>query len=156
MEADVNVALNNIQNIKTVNIEGVGTLKVRRMGAGEELDLSRKLRRLGKVIDELSALDFTKYNPSKPEDLKKINKLTKKAESLSEELSEIKKFEFETYKRCMSDDSDGRVVDVIMNTLTDTERAKLFKIVFGKTKQIDTPGSVKPEEKEDIDEQVNS
>lgn len=143
--ADISLSLNNIQNIKTVNIEGVGVIRVRRMGAGEELDLSNKLRRLGKIIDELSAIDFTKHDASKPEDLKKIAKLAKRAEALSDEVTDIKRFEFDTYKRCISDDKNGEVVDLIMNTLTEDERTALFKEIFGIKKPVEAPDPVKLE-----------
>lgn len=144
--ADISLSLNNIQNIKTVNIEGVGVLKVRRLGAGEELDLSAKLRRLVKVIEELNKIDFTSLDATNPEDFKKISQLTTKAEALSEEATEIKKFEFETYKRCLSDDDGGKVVDVIMNTLTESERAELFNQIFGDKKPVDAPDTVQPDE----------
>src|SRR5690606_36906241 len=124
--ADISISLSNIQHVKTVNIEGLGVLKVRKLGAGEDLDLSFKQRRLGKLIEELSKIDFTSLDTSKPSDIKKIEKLAKKAEALGDEIAEIKKFEFETYKRLLSDDKNGEIVDVIMNTLTDQERAELF------------------------------
>lgn len=144
--ADISISLNTIQNIKTVNIEGVGTLKIRKFGAGEELDFLFKRRRLNKIITELSALDLTKFDTEKPSDLKKITKLSKRFEKLSDEASDIKKSEFEMYKRCLSDDEDGKVVDVIMNTLSDEERAELYRQVFGEKKEVETPDTVKPEE----------
>jgi hypothetical protein len=155
MDTSVSISLNNIQNIKTVNIEGIGVVKVRRLGAGEDLDLSVKVRRLGKLIDELSAIDFTKYDAKKPEDLKEIEKLTKRAEAISDEVAEIKRFEFETYKRCFSDDKDGALVDVIMNTLTEAERAELFKQIFNEKKQIEAPKTVLADESEETEENTN-
>lgn len=154
MDTDTSISLNNIQNIKTVNIEGVGVVKVRRLGAGEDLDLSTKLRRLGKLIDDLNTFDFTKYDAKKPDDLKEIEKLAKKAEAISDEVAEIKKFEFETYKRCLSDDEGGAVVAIIMNTLTEIERAELFKQIFSAKKQIESPEITladETEEKTDVE-----
>lgn len=155
--ADISISLNNVQNVKTVNIEGLGVIRARRLGSGEELDLSTRMRRTGKILDELSAMDFTKFDTSNPEELKKLKRLTKRAELLSDELDDIKRFEFNTFKRCMSDEKDGEVVDVIMNTLTDRERGELFKQIFGVVKQIDAPDTEKievetndtPEEKQD-------
>lgn len=143
--ADISIALNNVQNVKTVNIEGLGVLTVRKLGAGEDLDLSSKMRRLGKVIDELSAIDFSKLDARKPEHLKIIEKESKRAEALSDELAEIKRFEFNMYKRCLSDDQGGKVVDVVMNTLTEQERAALFMEIFGENRKLDVPDVVKPE-----------
>lgn len=137
--AEISLSLNNIQNVKTVNLEGLGIIKVRKLGSGEELDLSTKMRRTNKILDELSALDFSSFDTSKAEDLKEIQKLTKKAERLSDELDEIKRFEFETYKRLITDEKNGKVVDVIMNTLTDQERGELFSIIFGQVKEVSVP-----------------
>jgi len=148
--SDMNISLNNIQKTKTVNIDGVGVLKVRRIGAGEELDLSRNHRRLSKIIKELSQIDFMQFNSAKPEDVKKIEKLNKRVDEISDEISEIKKFEYETYKRCLSDDENGKVVDVIMNTLTEEERSELFKQIFSTKKQVEVADSVSTDDVENI------
>jgi len=137
--SEITISLNNIQNIKTVNIEGHGAIHARKLGSGEELDLSAKMRRTGKIIEELSAIDFTKFNTGKPEDLKKVTKIANRAEELSDELEAIKRFEFNTYKNLLSDDKNGKVVDVIMNTLSEKERAALFDQIFGEIKVLETP-----------------
>lgn len=144
--ADISISLNNIQNIKLVNIEGVGDLTVRRLGAGEELDLSTKQRRLLKLLDELEKVDQSKFDTTKPEELKKLTKLTRRLDVITDEISEIKKFEFNTYKRCLSDNKNGEIVDLIMNTLTDEERAKLFVEIFGNKKEVTAPDAVTPDE----------
>ena len=148
--ADISISLNTIQNIKTVHIKGVGVLNVRKLGAGEELDLSFKLRRLNKIVGELNAIDLTKFNSRKPGDLKKITKLSEKIDLLSEEASEIKRAEFDIYKRCLSDDEGGKVVDVIMNTLSDEERAELYRQVFGENKPIESPNVLKADEEDEV------
>lgn len=140
--AGISIALANIQNIKTVNIEGLGTLYVRRLGAGEELDLSSKLRRLGKLIDELSKIDLSKYDLAKPDDVKRVKKMSARVDEISDEIQGIKAFEFKTYKKCLSDDKNGEVVDVIMNTLTDQERSALFKQIFGEPTQVELDETV--------------
>jgi len=135
--ADITISLGNIQNIKTVEIEGLGILKIRKLGSGEDLDLSFKQRRMNKLIDELTSISFVGLDARKPKDVKKIDSLAKKADSIQEEISEIKKSEFELYKSLLSDDKGGKVVDVIMNTLNDKERAEIFNIAFGVKKQVE-------------------
>jgi len=148
MNGEVNISLNNIRNTKTVNINGVGVIHARKLGAGEQLDLSVKLRRLGKLIQELSKIDFMQFNEANPEDIKKIEKLNKKVESITNEIEDIKRFEFHTYKRCLTDDKNGEVVDVIMNTLTDEERTELFKQIFGEVKPISSTEEINLEDKD--------
>lgn len=140
--ADISISLNSIQNIKTVNIEGLGVLKIRKLGSGEDLDLSFKRRRVNKLIDELSAIDFTSLDTKKPSDLKKMERLSKRADAIQDEIAETKASEFEIYKRLLSDDKGGAVVDVIMNTLTDAERAEIFHIAFGEKKPLEAPEHV--------------
>lgn len=137
--AEFSITLSSIKNSKTVEIKGLGMLTARKLGSGEELELSAKMRRTGKIIDELSKTDFSKLDTSKPEHLKIVQRMAKKFDSLTNELDAIKIFEFNTYKSLLSDDKDGAVVDVIMSTLTDEERAKLFKMIFGEVDQINSP-----------------
>ncbi len=144
--AEISISLNSIQNIKTVNIEGLGVLHIRKLGSGEDLDLSFKQRRVNKLIDELSNISFVGLDATNPDDIKKIDKLAKKADAIQEEISQIKKDEFDIYKRLLSDDKGGKVVDVIMNTLTPKERAEIFNIAFGEKKQVETSDPVTPEE----------
>lgn len=136
--AEISIALSNIQDVKTVNIEGLGLLKIRKLGSGEDLDLSFKQRRLNQLIDALNRIDFTALDAKKPSDLKKIKKLSEKADKIAEEIADIKKSQFDIYKRLLSDDKNGEIVDVIMNTLTDMERAKVFEIAFGGIKSVDS------------------
>jgi vacuolar-type H+-ATPase subunit I/STV1 len=147
--ADFSIALSGIRNTRTVNIEGLGVITARRLGSGEELELSAKSRRLGKIFDELGRMDFTKFDTSKPEELKELKKLTDKAEKLYLEVEEIKRFEMSIYRGLLSDDKGGKVVDVIMNTLTDEERGELFKQIFGKSTQVVAPDVETAEGKSD-------
>jgi len=146
---EISISLNSIQNIKTVNIEGLGVLHIRRLGSGEDLDLSFKQRRINKLVDELTAIDFVGLDATNPDDIKKIDKLAKKADAIQEEISQIKKDEFEVYKRLLSDDKGGKVVDVIMNTLTARERAEIFNIAFGEKKEIEAPDTATPQDGSD-------
>jgi len=146
---EISISLSNIQNIKTVNIEGVGIIRARRLGAGEELDLSDKMRRLSKIINELQDIDFTKFDTTKKEDIEEFKKVSKRAEKLSDEVTEIKKFEFNTYKRCFSDDKNGEIVEQIMNTLSQPERDELFKQIFNPPTIVETPELVEAAESEE-------
>lgn len=145
---EITIQLNNLQDVKIVNIKDVGVLKVRRLGSGEDLDLSFKRRRINKLIDELNTIDFSGLDAKKPSDLKKMEKLSKHAEILGDEIADIKQSEFDIYKGLLSDDKNGEVVDVVMNTLTDKQRAELFLLAFGEKKQIETPEPIKTEDEE--------
>lgn len=131
--ADIKISLDNIQNTKLVEIEGVGSFKVRKLGAGEELDLSDKLRRLSAIITELSSIDFTKYDATKKKDLKELEKVNKKASLYMNEINDIKRFEYDTYKRCFDDMKGGKDTEKLFNILDDEGRTKLFTAIFNPT-----------------------
>lgn len=143
--ADITISLNNIRNVKTLYVDGIGGFTVRKLGAGEELDLSDRLRRLGAILNELSKIDFSKYDSTKPEDIKKLNKIQKRAEKLTQEVNEIQRFELETYKRCFEDDNNGKNVDLLIDSLSAQDRSELFKQIFDPIKpiEVDKKESVK-------------
>lgn len=149
----VNISLGNIQNIKEVYIEELGkTIRIRRLGAGEELDLSAKMRRLGKIVDELSNIDFTVLDAAKEKDRKEIEKLSKRAEKLSYEITEIKQFELDTFSKCLTDSEGGKVVKELLNMLSDEDRSEFFRQAFDTTTIIEAPEAVEAPESEEKSE----
>lgn len=149
--ADISISLSNIQNIKTVNIEGLGVFRVRKLGAGEELDLSIKMRRLMTILTTLQRIDIQSFDSITDEGKSRLAKQEKHIDKLSNEITDIKRFELNTYKQCFSSDEDG-AVDSLINGLSDEERTELFNQIFGAKKYIDTPELVKPDETKDSDE----
>lgn len=148
---DISISLNNIRKTRSLYVEDLGVaFTVRKLGAGEELDLSDKMRRLGEILKELKGIDFAKYNTTKEEDIKELEKISKRAAKLSDEINDIQRFELATYKRCFSDDANGENVTKLLNSLTVQDRSELFNQVFDTVKPIDTPKSVEAA----IDEQV--
>jgi len=145
MSEQITISLSNIRNTKSVLIEGIGTFTVRRLGSGEQLDLSLKARRIDEIINELNDVNFTKYDLAKPAHRKKVVELEKYIEALSKELTTIKTDELNLYKACFVDEDNGKKVDELIDSLTDMERAVLFENIFGEKKPvkpldvIDTP-----------------
>lgn len=151
MEADVSFLLNTLQNIKTVEINGVGLIRVRKLGTGEELTLSLKMRRADKITEELIELSKRRLDSSTPEGMKSVKRVNKRVDSLSEELIELKKFQYDAYKACLSDESNGKVVDIIMDTLSEEARAAFLRQVFGAKNQVESQEAIKPDEGSDKD-----
>lgn len=139
--ADISISLNNIRNTRTLFVEGIGGFTVRKLGAGEELDLSDKLRRLGVILNELQAIDFSKFDQTKQEDVKKLQKIQKRAEVLSDEINEIQRFQLETYKRCFTADEEPKKVDELINQLSIEDRSNLFKQLFEPIVPLEAPES---------------
>ena len=135
----IKISLSTIRNTKKVFIDGIGGFTVRKMGAGESLDLSSSTRRLGKILEELHSIDFTKYDLDKKEDRVEIDKLQEHVDELSNEITEIKRAELDAFKRCFEDDNGGKNVDLLIDTLTETERSILFAQIFEEKEAIDKP-----------------
>lgn len=131
--AELSISLSNVQNIKTVNIEGLGVFKVRRLGPGEEYDLSIKRRRLMKISQEMvkikQEIDGASTDPEKEAlALKSLDRINK----LSDEIADIQKYELDAYKRCFTDEADGKNTEKLINSLTSDERLKLYSLIFDK------------------------
>lgn len=128
--ADIKISLNNIRNTSSLYVDELGAFTVRRLGAGEELDLSDKFRRIAEIYKELQGIDFTKFNTNDSEDLKAIEEISDRAQKLTDEINEIDRFKLATYKRCFTHESDPSKVDELINSLTDEERTNLFNQLF--------------------------
>lgn len=155
--ADITISLSNIHNTKSVLIEPLGEFKVRKLGAGEELDLSKKLRRLSKIIDLLDAIDYESLRKKKPtkEDRAEMEKISSKADKLMLEINEIKEFELMTYRRCFDDGVGGKKSDELFKSLSAEERTELFRQIFNPTvlaeevEAPETPEVTQPEGEKD-------
>jgi protein tyrosine/serine phosphatase len=137
MTENISISLSNVKNIKTVNIEGIGVFQVRKLGAGAELDLSDKLRRLDKIVGIVKSLDFTSHDPTTEEGKAELEKIQAKAIKLMDEVGEIRRFELETYKSCFTDDNNGKNTKKLFDILSDEERVELFKQIFNPVVPID-------------------
>lgn len=149
--SDLRIALNSIRNVKNVYIEGIGGFTVRKLGAGEELDLSDKMRQLGAILKELQDINLSSFDTK---DAKKLKKLQDRADVLSKKVGEIQRFELQVYKKCFEDDNNGKNVDILLNSLSVEDRANLFKTIFNPfgtvdTEETDEVEDVKPEPEEE-------
>lgn len=140
---DVSISLGDIQNIKTIKVNGLGVFNVRKLGSNEELELSRKTRRRAKIYDELNRVDLTKYvtkdGEKLPEDKQKeLDELLVKIDELSTEMHEILDYEHALRKKRISDVNKGEKVEKLFTLVDDEGIEKLFRYAFGGLK-VDTP-----------------
>lgn len=133
MADNLSIALSNIQNIRTVNIEPYGVFKVRKLGAGEELDMSAKLRRLNEILKELRSFDVTPDT-----DEKTVLEYQNKSDKLLNEISAIKRFEYDTYRGLFEDEDGGKSVKRLFKVMDEETRAEVFRQIF-QPKVVDEP-----------------
>lgn len=159
--ADISISLNNIRNTKTLFVEDLdASFVVRKLGAGEELDLSDKMRRLGVILGELQSIDFTGFDLTKEEDIKELEKIRKRASKLSDEVNDIQRFELETYKRCFTSEKGEEMVSKLLNELSVDDRSNLFKQLFDTVKPLETKedatNAVVPESDSETSQEASS
>lgn len=127
----LSISLSSVRNIKTVNIEDVGVFTVRRLGPGEEYDLSAKRRRLIKISEELIKIKKNMDDLSNDNDKEEFaSKYISKIDKLSDEILQIQKYELDIYKQCFQDDSNGEKTESLINSLAPDERMKLYSKIF--------------------------
>lgn len=139
--ADISISLNNIKTYKTVKIEGIGVFNVRKLGSGEELDLSTESRKLTKLLTELNNMNIGAIDIKTKKGRDELKKKESRISKITEEMNRIKAFELDTYKKCFEDDNNGKDVDKLIKFLTDEERAELFKQIFDTPKILEAPGA---------------
>lgn len=140
--ADINISLNNIKTYKTVKIDGVGVFRVRKLGSGEELDLSTESRKLTKFLTELNNMNIGAIDIKTKKGRDELKKKESRISKITEEMNRIKAFELDTYKKCFEDDNNGKDVDKLIQLLTDEERAELFKQIFDAPKIVEAPEAI--------------
>ena len=126
MATDFSISLADVQNIKTVELTGLGVIKVKKLdssvgftikdGEFRMMKLSVKMNQLGKSIQELSA----------EEQEAQADSLVKSMDKPLEEIKAIREYEKQAYDGTFSDDDGGKIV----NKLTTDEKKAIYGKVF--------------------------
>ena len=118
-------------NIKEVEVEGYGKVKIRPYGAGEELQIAKNFRELDELqhqAEKLLADGKANYGDDEsklPDDFKKqFEKVQNRVRDLSNELNDL-------IKSTISSDEEG-VADKLFNELPMTEIRRLITTALGK------------------------
>ncbi len=126
MATDFSIALADVQNIKTVELTGLGVIKVKKLdssagftikdGEFRMMKLSVQMNQLGKSIQELSA----------EEQEAQADSLVKSMDKPLEEIKAIREYEKQAYDDAFSDDDGGKIV----SKLTPDEKKAIYGKVF--------------------------
>lgn len=124
-------------NIKEVEVEGYGKVRIRPYGAGEELQIAKNLRELTEAQEKAAALldnMKTKYgeDDSKLTDQEKADFEAVQAEAnrLSDDLTNL--------TRSVISSEDPKVAERLFNELPITEIRKLISFALGKKEDAKT------------------
>ena len=137
---DIQISLHDIQEYKTVAIDGVGEFKVRKLAAPEALDLRIKERRASEIVAKMYGTGINKFKNKSDDDLTdedhaEIDKISKVIESYSKEIEEIATYKMNLNKSRFEDvNAGGNAVEKLFATLSEEGIEKIFTAVFAEHK----------------------
>lgn len=129
---EITISLSNIRKVKRAKI-GDTVFTVRKLGAGEELELSANMRRAGVLIDSFNKMRKKMLEQSEEEkaNTKELTKLAKKMDKFTEELHEIQLFQYESYLKIFDDGTkDQAKTKELLSSLSIDERDELLKQIW--------------------------
>lgn len=129
----ITINLNDYQETAEVTI-GDHVFKVRRMGAGEELELSASMRRTSEQIEKVSRLQakFLKIQAKGEEnvDEKEISKLIKQMNDATKAMTDEQEYQLESYVRLFDDGGDGSKSRSLLRSLPQEARKQMIYDIF--------------------------
>lgn len=126
----------NLQDIReTVEVTiGKDVFNVRRMGSGEELELSASNRRTFDLMDEAIKLKekFQKLSsvPENELDSKEVDKLVKEMDKVTTSIRDEQLYQAEAFVKLFDDGSDGTKSRALLNSFPNDEKSKLIQSIF--------------------------
>ena len=136
----ITINLNDIREVVEVTI-GDHVYNVRRMGSGEELELSASNRRTMNLMDEATKLQVKFQELSKtPEselDQKEVDKLVKKMDKVTGGIRAEQEYQSEAFVKLFDDGEDGSKSRELLNSFSHNEKQKLIEQVFSQKEVLD-------------------
>lgn len=136
----VSIKLGSIDEKVAVNIEGLGTVYVKKESSNQGLKTSENMRDVFKLQDEAKKLEKQALKlvaEGKSDDSPEIKKLEAKSMEKLDRITEIRKIEQDMKKSRLSDDKNGELVDFLFNNASDEDIARVFAIGDGRLEEED-------------------
>lgn len=132
---DINISIGAIVGEKSVMIDGLGEVKIRRRGSNEDLDASLRMKRQARLIDELNAVDLGKFSLKEGENhteemLNELNGVTKRLEEINESIENTEKEDIASYASLLTDDNNGKTVKKLMSIIDRDGMRLLYNSAF--------------------------
>lgn len=136
----VSIKLGSIDEKVAVNIEGLGTVYVKKESSNQGLKTSENMRDVFKLQDEAKKLEKQALKlvaEGKSDDSPEIKKIEAKSMEKLDRITEIRKIEQDMKKSRLSDDKNGELVDFLFNNASDEDIARVFAIGDGRLEEED-------------------
>lgn len=136
----ITINLNDIREVVEVTI-GDHVYNVRRMGSGEELDLSASNRRTFEAMDKAVKLQkkFTELSSTPEEELdqKEVDKLVKQMDKVTAEIRKEQEYQSEAFVKLFDDGGDGSKSRELLKSFSHDEKQKLLEQIFSQKEVLD-------------------
>ena len=136
----ITINLNDVREVVEVTI-GDHVYNVRRMGSGEELDLSASNRRTFEAMDKAVKLQkkFTELSSTPEEDLdqKEVDKLVKQMDKVTAEIRNEQEYQAEAFVKLFDDGKDGSKSRELLKSFSHDEKQKLLEQIFSQKEVLD-------------------
>ena len=127
----LSIRLSSFSDFTAVNVEGLGVIKVKKESSNQGARHSEIIRDIFKLQDQGKALE-QKINSllaeGKGQDDPEFLKLEKKGSEALEKISELRTEDQKLRKSRLSDDEGGKLVDMLFDSASDQDIAKLLNI----------------------------
>jgi len=128
---EISIRLSSFSDFTAVNVEGLGVIKVKKESSNQGARHSEIIRDIFKLQDQGKALE-QKINSllaeGKGQDDPEFLKLEKKGSEALEKISELRTEDQKLRKSRLSDDEGGKLVDMLFDSASDQDIAKLLNI----------------------------
>jgi|SRR5690606_16695931 len=137
----ITIDLNQIRETVEVTI-GDHVFNVRRMGSGEELELSASNRRTFELMNKASKLQkqFLELaeTPEDKLDQKEIDKMVKQMDKVTADIRSEQDYQSEAFVKLFDDGGDGSKSRELLKTLSNDEKSKLLQSIFEQKTVLDS------------------
>ena len=127
----LSIRLSSFSDFTAVNVEGLGVIKVKKESSNQGARHSEIIRDIFRLQDQGKALQqkiSALIAEGKGEDDPEFIKLEKKGSEALEKISELRTEDQKLRKSRLSDDEGGKLVDILFDSASDQDIAKLLNI----------------------------
>ena len=128
---EISIRLSSFSDFTAVNVEGLGVIKVKKESSNQGARHSEIIRDIFRLQDQGKALNqkiSALIAEGKGEDDPEFIKLEKKGSEALEKISELRTEDQKLRKSRLTDDEGGKLVDILFDSASDQDIAKLLNI----------------------------
>lgn len=134
--AELSIRLSSFSDFTLVNVEGLGIIKVKKESSNQGARIQEIMRDTFKLQDEGKTLDKQikrLIDDGKSSDDPELIKLEKKGTEILDKVSNLRNESMKIRRMRLSDDEDGKLVNILFDSASDEDIAKLLALEVDNT-----------------------